>query len=346
MQQDERRIGAPWQRVLRIGVAALACTASALMGQPPGDWNGDGQVTPADAVGLDSCMLGPGVSPSAACGVFVVGNETEVSLRSALAMQLKVEVQTSPCTTEVTYALGLWIYEAIYGASAYITSHQPSLCGQPAATTQAFSAAYVSIARILAYEPRPIYWAQAGYIRYRSIGTRPFNPQPPPTTTIATAIYFEYNGGHRPNSTSGVDPGPIYDRVFRRAPQSAPVAEEYWVHIPNPFSLSGRIEFFVLPPNGDNIVYEYPSPPAVGGWAGRIANRATFAAEKFNRQDRFVGTAANPCRFTTCQYEAGAPYSFTSTEFIAGDDTSAVTSSGDGSVRASGDRVEVWDTRP
>ncbi len=277
----------------------LGCVIAALTGavraQIPGDWNSDGFVTPADAAGLETCMTGPGGTPSPGCVMFPVGRAW-VGLRSAMAMQ-SAQANVGVClsfsdafsTSSRGYAGAYWYYNFGSGAQAVIDVDQPRLCGQPTSTITAASVAWIGMTDVISTlsNGQPLYWAQLGVATSR--GVEPGGPTPP---AISFKIYTEINAGW-----SGFGPpGTMYERRFWRGPIGAELYST-WVASRS----TGRVDFAFGPQ-----IHSYTH----SGWISRWATRSDFNGETFNTQDQMPGTSSNHCVFSQCKFGAGSPTNF------------------------------------
>lgn len=338
--------------VAGILVAVPALVVTPVRGQVPGDWDGDGTLDPADAIGLAQCLTGPAGSTDGACAsTFDPSSTGIVAMSAALGMQVSVPVVTvtNLCTRWDTSALipptGPVIVSqrgwagfgransptpVLYGTSARIdTYHTPTLCQNLAAPAWSFRwASLVFPLDTLGREQ----WFQTGIGRERNAGN-PVDIPPYPANTDSTQVYSEvidYGNASAPQGQrlrwrTGTAPTPNANFEIRWRPT--------WP--------GGARVFFGI----DSLQWDTYLPSTNIG--ATPANSVQFLGETLNIQDRLAGSSNNHFKFRDLQWAFGSESNFIPMEYFP----TEIVNTAPGLFMYStqyiaGDAIDVWDWRP
>lgn len=310
-----------------LAAAVALGTAARSQAQTPGDWDNNGLITSADAVGLDTCLRGPAVVATSGCAaVFdpaqtgIVGMRTAQDLALAIARSLSNRctpwgnVNTVPARLRGYSGTEGIIYPGgVYGVGARLdTTPLPALC--PVPTAIAFSCWWVSMG-----PTDVVWWFQSGASRERNADSAY------PVDTVVFTAYSEI-----------IDAGfPGGRRHIVTWPDQVPVPDEEFTINWRPSFSPPRVFFSIDGQPWDN----YAVSNAIGISPAQFVR---FQGEVVNVEDRMVGRIFNTCRFVDCVWAPGAEMNFLPLELAPSEIISDVPLMY-GARWLAGDRFEIWD---
>jgi hypothetical protein len=198
----------------------------------------------------------------------------------------------------------------LVGVKASIKTRYGKLCCEGVATTAAHSVTYMNISMA----GTPLRWAQTGYGRARSPGSR----------TIANDHYLEVRGGA----------DEYFIQLDRVAPPPEGSTHGYQI------TLDKSTGKWTAGYDANGTWFEHTSP----GWRNKTGATVQWTGEILNEDDDMSGTDADKCEFRGCAYQQdGASFTdaaLTNTE-VRSDDAPRW-----GVLRLSGTSFCIWDKAP
>jgi hypothetical protein len=319
-------------------VGLMLGTASA-MAQVPGDWNADGQVTPADYLGLETCLIGPAVTTSGACAsTFDPESTGFVSLRNAI--EFSWVGNGAPCLlwpTNRSHVLVTQTFASVFGSLARITtSDVPTLCSGGPQDREKLSLRWTAVQGYNT-QNTDLWFIQVGYGRAFHLSGLPTLNQE------YTVVYAEIKSIGNP----------ITDFVFREEPTWSPVFSAIQLRPTAYFQIKWRpgtptstrstAHFLINDSSVLNLDREIPASEVPTS----PATEALWAAETARMADRMAGSPLQYCLFSDMTWEVGAPDALTETYLLPSDVQRIPAGSGwfHGRAWLSPSSFAVWDFR-
>lgn len=230
---------------------------------------------------------------------------------SSHLMQIAASPTPPPCPHTDEYAYSVATKKpggtGLEGGSTKITTRDVKLQCQPDSTFLTHSVAYVTV-------NKSTMWAQAGYVTERVSGSK----------TILKGRYFEVRAGRKKE-----------DYYYKRGDAVGTGSHAYKV------DLDGATGKWTATYDGDT--WE-GSSFTNDGWKNVTGDNIQYSGEIYVTQTDMVGTAANKCEFTECQYRLkGGMY--VDAGLVAGDLKSTDQKEWDYEY-VNGTSFKIWDVKP